>query len=182
MCSCGPPAYGQLKAGRPARTFIQQLCDDTGCNPEDLPKAMNDRETWRERVRDIRASRTSWWWWKLVQLNRTFGILLSVVCSVEINRRHYLCRHSPTNRFSIVVGEICVAHAVDYIVQSIVEWDSRFKITVAQALATLNEWKVCLYAAALRPFQLPLKRRMVSIMWLRFDVSFFFFFFFFGAY
>ena len=56
------PAYGQSKAGRPARTFIQQLCDDTGCNPEDLPKAMNDRETWRERVRDNRASRTSWWW------------------------------------------------------------------------------------------------------------------------
>ena len=24
--------------------------------------AMNDRETWRERVRDIRASCTSWWW------------------------------------------------------------------------------------------------------------------------
>ena len=53
------PAYGQSKAGRPARTFIQQLCDDTRCNPEDLPKAMNDRETWRERVRDIRASRTT---------------------------------------------------------------------------------------------------------------------------
>ena len=43
------PAYGQSKAGRPARTYIQQLCDDTGCNPEDLPEAMNDRETWRER-------------------------------------------------------------------------------------------------------------------------------------
>ena len=57
------PAYGQSKAGRPARTFIQQLCDDTGCNCEELPEAMNDRETWRERVRDIRASRTSWWWW-----------------------------------------------------------------------------------------------------------------------
>ena len=56
------PAYGQSKAGRAARTYIQQLCDDTGCNPEDLPEAMNDRETWRERVRDIRASRTTWWW------------------------------------------------------------------------------------------------------------------------
>ena len=43
------PAYGQAKAGGPARTYIQQLCDDTGCNPEDLPEAMNDRETWRER-------------------------------------------------------------------------------------------------------------------------------------
>ena len=56
------PAYGQAKAGRPARTFIQQLCDDTGCNPEDLPETMNDRETWRERVMDIRASRMTRWW------------------------------------------------------------------------------------------------------------------------
>ena len=57
------PAYGQAKAGRPARTYIQQLCENTGCSPEDLPEAMNDREKWRERVRDIRASGTTWWWW-----------------------------------------------------------------------------------------------------------------------
>ena len=55
--------YGQAKAGRPARTYIQQLCEDTGCNPEDLQKAMNYREKWRERVRDIRAGSTTWWWW-----------------------------------------------------------------------------------------------------------------------
>ena len=53
------PAYGQSKAGRQARTLIQQLCDGTGCCPEDLPEAMNDRETWRERVWNIRASRTT---------------------------------------------------------------------------------------------------------------------------
>ena len=57
------PTCGQAKAGRPARTYIQQLCEDTGCNPEDLPGAMNDREKWRERVRDIRAGGTTWWWW-----------------------------------------------------------------------------------------------------------------------
>ena len=38
---------------------LQQLCEDTGCNPEDLPEAMNDREKWRERVRDIRAGGTT---------------------------------------------------------------------------------------------------------------------------
>ena len=57
------PAYGQAKAERPARTYIQQLCEDTGCNPEDQPKAMNDREKWRERVRDICAGGMTWWWW-----------------------------------------------------------------------------------------------------------------------
>ena len=38
------PAYGQAKAGRQARNYIQQLCEDTGCSSEDLPEAMNDRE------------------------------------------------------------------------------------------------------------------------------------------
>ena len=47
--------YGQAKAGRPAQTYIQQLCEDTGCNLEDLPEAMNDREKCREMVRDIHA-------------------------------------------------------------------------------------------------------------------------------
>ena len=50
------PTYGRAKAGRPGRTYIQQLCEDTGCNPEDLSEAMNDREKWRKRVKDIRAS------------------------------------------------------------------------------------------------------------------------------
>ena len=50
------PTHGRAKAGRPARTYIQQLCEDTGCCPEDLPRAMNDREEWRERVRDICAT------------------------------------------------------------------------------------------------------------------------------
>ena len=44
------PTHGRAKAGRPARTYIQQLCEDTGCCPEDMPRAMNDREEWQERV------------------------------------------------------------------------------------------------------------------------------------
>ena len=65
------PTYERAKAGRPARTYIQQLYEDTGCSPEDLPEAMNDREKWRERVRDIRASRTTWWWWYLTDIIET---------------------------------------------------------------------------------------------------------------
>ena len=63
------PTHGRAKAGRPARTYIQQLCEDTGCCPEDLPRAMNDREEWRERVRDIRAASTIWWWWWFLDHN-----------------------------------------------------------------------------------------------------------------
>ena len=57
------PTHGRAKARRPARTYIQQLCEDMGCCPEDLPRAMNDREEWPERVRDIRATSAIWWWW-----------------------------------------------------------------------------------------------------------------------
>ena len=41
------PSQGRGKAGRPTWTYIQQLCDDTGCSLEDLPKVMDDREGWR---------------------------------------------------------------------------------------------------------------------------------------
>ena len=56
-------SHGRAKAGWPARTYIQQLCADTGCSLEDLPEAMDDKEDWQERVRDIRANGTIWWWW-----------------------------------------------------------------------------------------------------------------------
>ena len=51
------PSHGHARAGRLARTHIQQLCEETGGSPDDLPKAMKDREQWRERVRDNRAAR-----------------------------------------------------------------------------------------------------------------------------
>ena len=69
------PTHGRAKAGQPARTYIQQLCEDTGCCPEDLPEAMNDRKKWWERVRDIRATSTWWWWWWKDQTrDRVLGI------------------------------------------------------------------------------------------------------------
>ena len=58
------PSHGRAKAGRPVRTYMQHLSADTGCSPEDLPKAMDNREVWRKRVRNFRAdSATRWWWW-----------------------------------------------------------------------------------------------------------------------
>ena len=53
------PTHGRAKAGQPARTYIQQLREGKGCCPEDLPEAMNEREKWRERVRDIRSTSTT---------------------------------------------------------------------------------------------------------------------------
>ena len=69
------PTYGRAKAGRLARTYIQQLCEDAGWSPEDLPVTMNNREKWRERVRDIRASGTTWWWWILYTILFIFRFL-----------------------------------------------------------------------------------------------------------
>ena len=66
-------------------------CEDTGCCPEDLPRAMNDREEWRERVRDIRATSAIWWWWwwwyiyiyilNLFMTVRTFTIIIIIIMS-----------------------------------------------------------------------------------------------------
>ena len=56
------PSHGRRKVGCQARTYIQQLCADTGCRPEDMPKAMDDREVWRERVKYMRDDSTTWWY------------------------------------------------------------------------------------------------------------------------
>ena len=45
--------------GESRTTYIQQVCEDTECSPEDLLEAMNDREKWRERVMVIRATGTT---------------------------------------------------------------------------------------------------------------------------
>ena len=76
------------KAGWPARTYIQQLCEDTGCCPEDLPRAMNDREEWRERVRDIRATSATWWWWNVIKtcLNLAASGGTAKVCMTKNNQ------------------------------------------------------------------------------------------------
>ena len=66
------PSHSRAKAGRPARTYIQRLCEDTGCSPKNLP--MKDREEWWERVRDIHAGGTTrWWWWLLPIIKRDFN-------------------------------------------------------------------------------------------------------------
>ena len=88
------PTDGRAKAGRPARTYIQQLCEDTGCCPEDLPRAMNDREEWRERVKDIRASCATWWWWRVC-------IFFLLIGRVFIHFLYYIWK-----RLNVYVGRI----------------------------------------------------------------------------
>ena len=56
------PLHGRAKAGWPARTYIQQLCANTGCSLEDLLEVKDNREEWWERVRDIHVDSTIWWW------------------------------------------------------------------------------------------------------------------------
>ena len=79
------PKQGRAKAGRLARTYIQQLWQNTGCCPEDLPGAMNDREEWRERVRDIRATIATWWWWLFLQLNAFNYCYLALIILYSFN-------------------------------------------------------------------------------------------------
>ena len=89
------PTHGRAKAGRPARTYIQQLCEDTGCCPEDLPRVMNDREEWRERVRDIRATSAIWWWWWLQNISNN-----SITHRLMSNSNYF-------KRFNLAISFIC---------------------------------------------------------------------------
>ena len=82
------PSHVREKEGRSARTYIQQLWEDTRCSPGDLPEAMNDRVGWRERVRDISAdgaTRWWWWWWWFIEDFRDVMVFLLVLYSILNN-------------------------------------------------------------------------------------------------
>ena len=77
------PSHGWAKLGWPDRTYLQQLCADTGCSLEDLPGAMDYREGWQERVKEICAGSViwGWWWrwWKLVRIQFPSPRLVAVL-------------------------------------------------------------------------------------------------------
>ena len=89
--SCEPHSHGRAKAERPARTYIQQFCADTGCNPEDC------RNQWTIEKGGERGSRISvlvgaaWWWcdeqwremsfdWSELQYSRKYSCGYSREC------------------------------------------------------------------------------------------------------
>ena len=75
-------SHGQAGTGRPTRTYLPQLYTDTGFSQEYLQEGIDDRDEWcvcvcvcmrererererERRVREIRASGMTWWWWEL---------------------------------------------------------------------------------------------------------------------
>ena len=42
-------AHVRASVGQPAKTYLHQLCTNTGCNLEDLQGAVDDRDGWHER-------------------------------------------------------------------------------------------------------------------------------------
>ena len=73
------PSHGRLKVGQPTTTYIQQLSADRRCSLEDLSVAMDDRDRWQERVREIHASSATWWWW-----------FINKQCSISVTEHIYL--------------------------------------------------------------------------------------------
>ena len=71
------PSHGCISVSRPKRTYLQQLCTETGCRLEDLPEVMDDREKWweRERFREVCISSMTWWCWDIYQ---AFGLMSRV--------------------------------------------------------------------------------------------------------
>ena len=103
------PTHGRAKAGRPARTYIQQLCEDTGCCPEDVPRAMNDREEWRERVRDIRATSAIWWWYIYIYIY--IGVILKVLSLIQKNEPEmniFYCGNTIPHVIKLVSWEVVI--------------------------------------------------------------------------
>ena len=54
-------SHGRAQAGRPGRTYIQQLWADTGCSLED--QRCTIEKVGGRGSGEIRAYGATWWWW-----------------------------------------------------------------------------------------------------------------------
>ena len=53
------PSHGRRSQGRPRMTYPEQLANDIGCLPQELPALMSNKDEWRRTVSSIsRASST----------------------------------------------------------------------------------------------------------------------------
>ena len=59
LYSCGPFYTDVQVLSDQLETYLQQLCTGIGCYKEELSEAMDERDDWRERVREIRPCDTS---------------------------------------------------------------------------------------------------------------------------
>ena len=88
------PSHGRAMVGRPARTYIQQLCADTGGSMKDLRGVMDDRNGWGERIREIRAgSMTWWWWWWCVFFSRLLRLFVLIILCISESSFSLLLRY-----------------------------------------------------------------------------------------
>ena len=47
------PSHRYTSVGQPNRSYLKQLCTDTGFSLEVLPEVLNDRNEWQQRIREI---------------------------------------------------------------------------------------------------------------------------------
>ena len=55
------PSHGRASVGQLARIYLHQFCADTEHSLEDLSGAMDDKDGWKEKIREIRAGSATWW-------------------------------------------------------------------------------------------------------------------------
>ena len=149
--------HGRAKAGRPARTYIQQLCEDMGCCPEDLPEAMNDREKWRERVRDIRATSTTWWWWR----RGAYPLQTSSRCILQsqLTGQNVLWKKSLDQTFIVLLKDRGKLVKIDYEKQ-IIKQTFLIHWTQNPVCKTLPLGFCCLFSWSSKIYQLHLSREV----------------------
>ena len=92
------PSYGRAMAGLTSRTCIELLCADSECSLGDLLETMNDREGWRERVRDIRSDDVTWWYIYVKRNNGSWEYLITWATL-------HLCRNLYQNNVEITTNK-----------------------------------------------------------------------------
>ena len=140
------PRIWPSKSRTTSSTYIQQLCEDTGCSPEDQPKAMNDREEWRERVRDIRASGMTWWWlWHILYKSSSLSSSSSFADSMKFPGSFWLSvptiYHSCQGLLDCLIVRLCLECLVR-LTWMVLRWEVSGRTPAVNKVWRKDMWKM----------------------------------------
>ena len=125
------PILGRASIWLPAGTYQQQLRTDTGCRLKHLLEAMDDSDEWRERVREIHESDTTWW----------CGLMSKVFANGPEDRGSILGQVIPkTQKWSLMPPPSLALNIIRH--RSIVKWSNPRKgVAPSSTIRCSSYWK-----------------------------------------
>ena len=141
------PSHGRANERRSARTYIQQLCADTGCSPEDLPEAMDEGGERGSRLSVLREQRDdndsvepcSFTW---IKSNYSKWAAVGIGLFVNAHKTEYMCYNQTGDIFTLDGTPLKLVDKFSYLGNSVASTEKDIDTRLTKAWTAINRLSI----------------------------------------